>query len=197
MRNGGIIFFFLNSGVLGPLLLDSVDTPWFEIFISNIDSKVKMVGTSINLLPNIGTTAPWLINTLNQSKFSAIFNYTYCAHIQSMFFCIDGDALAYVASRGLFSQDFSQDKLSLIVNFELAISLLLLKNNWNLASIMKEYDNFDFVNIKSDPNFSARNGDPYYPGAFFGSDINPWDVIFFKTTRGLLDSVQLKELREL
>lgn len=188
--------FFLNSGVLGPILPGYNTVPWHELFISRLDSETKMVGTTVNLLPNL-RSFPVLMGAVEQSKFKEFLNLDFCAHIQTMFFCISGDALEFVASQGLFDQNFSNEKFSIIVNFELLLSQMILRNGWNLASIQKEYDGFDFRDIKVDPNFSARNGDSYYPYAYFGRNVNPWDVVFFKTTRGLLNSGQLKYLREI
>ncbi len=189
--------FFLNSGVLGPILPGYTTTPWYELFISKLNSETKIVGTTVNLLPNVGNSYPTLKAVIDQSDFRDVIDQNFSAHIQTMFFCISGDALDYVASKGLFDQVFSQEKLSIIANFELLLSQLLLRNGWNLSCIQKEYDNFDFRNITVDPNFSARNGDPYYPQAYFGRSVNPWDVIFFKTTRGLLHPAQLKYLRSI
>jgi hypothetical protein len=83
-----------------------------------------------------------------------------------------------------------------VINFEIALTQIILRFGWNISSIQTELRGCDYRELKISPNFSSWNGDSYFPGAYFGRTINPYDVIFFKTTRELLNLEQLSALRD-
>jgi len=39
------------------------------------------------------------------------------------------------------------------------------------------------LSVDKDINPTSISGDPYFNGAYFGETIDPYEVIFFKTTR--------------
>lgn len=160
--------FFMNTSVKGPYSSGKDWTnPFIELFS---DSDVKLVGTSINICSQ------------DFSSYSYGHRKVY-PHVQSMFFCVDREALRYLWNAGIFEVDENISFDTLIGEKEVGMSMILLNNNWNINSILSKYQGIDYRKIEEDINFSSRNGDPYYDGAYFGESIRPEEVIFFKNTR--------------
>jgi hypothetical protein len=71
----------------------------------------------------------------------------------------------------------------IIAHKEIGLSQIALKNGWNINSILSKYKDKDYLKINSDFNFSSKHGDPYYPKAYFGKNIDKNEVIFYKISR--------------
>jgi hypothetical protein len=174
-------YIFINSTCRGPFLPEYCNhMKWTEPFIREFykDSDVKMVGATINLL-------------LNDFK----------PHVQSYFFALKVDALNYVQQNGLFERIYNKRE-EVIYNQEIELSLLLLRNGWNITCLVPEYQNINYAQllyeykegtthqciIKNNLIFYTNKwyGDIVFPEKLcFGRDIHPYEVIFIKTERGL------------
>jgi hypothetical protein len=194
--------FFLNSGVLGPLPNEELvlgDGKWTTHFTNLIDGNVKVAGSTINTLPR---PVPWSSQLEKQIKISQFSNYMskkLLVHIQSFFLCLGMESRHLLEDVGFFNQKLEEDQSFLIANFEIALSQIILNcdENWTIACSLEKYAGLDFKKLRHNPNKSSPSGDPYLPGAYFGETIDPIKAIFFKTTRGLLNSVELSNLRTL
>ena len=166
-------YIFINSSVKGPY---SVGNSWLEQFLVlfNKDTNVKLVGTSINILKT-----SW--NDLREVH-GNIPPYT---HVQSMFFILNNEAFNYLYKIGFFDDEQILNEKNnmpyMIVNKEIMLSQLILKNNWNINSILSHYRDIDYRVLKDNINTSGE--DPYYTGAYFGKTIQPDEVIFYKGYR--------------
>ena len=108
------------------------------------------------------------------------------SHVQSMFFIIDHEYLDYLWSKDFFNESRLNnltDINQVIYNYEFALSQYALNNGWNINCILDYYKDIDYLNAKEDINPTSIDGDPYYLGAYFGSDIDPKKIIFFKNNR--------------
>ena len=152
--------FFMNSGVEGPHVKHGEH--WWLKFIELFSSKVKLVGTSICMPYMDGTLFP---------------------HVQSMFFCLHRDALKFLSDFNFFDLEVEYKRKDMIKNFEIRMSSLILQNNWNINAILPEFRDINYAKVTKCFNPTAVNGDPYFPGAYFGRTIIPNDVIFFKNSR--------------
>jgi hypothetical protein len=152
--------FFINSGVAGPMVMDGSN--WWEKFIDLFSEDVHLVGTSVGM-PRRG-------NDL-------------AAHIQSMFFCLDRQGLEFLYDQNFFDLKAEYSKLDMVENFEIKMSQLILKNGWNFNSVLSEFRDKDYRKVTQCFNPTAKDGDPYFPGAYFGRTIDPIEAVFFKTTR--------------
>jgi hypothetical protein len=171
-------YFFINSSVRGPYLKNDSKN-WSEHFLSLFTNDVKLVGTTINIFPNNKYSIYNLRDIYKKNK-----PYT---HVQSMFFCIDHEYYQYLKNIHFFNENELNncDNINYVIaHKEFGLSQHALKNNWNINSILPEYQNLDYRIITKDINRSSRAGDPYHVNAYFGRTINKYDVIFFKNNRG-------------
>jgi len=154
------LYFFLNSGVKGPYI--EKGNFWWHQFEELLTNKVKLVGTTIGMPMLEGILYP---------------------HVQSMFFCLNKDSLKFLFEQDFFNLDVEYSKKEMIRNFEIKMSTLILKNGWQINSILSKFRDIDYSKVNSSFNPTAINGDPYFPNAYFGKTLTPREVIFFKNSR--------------
>lgn len=153
--------FFINSSVRGPYIPD-----WTTPFQKRFKGDTKLVGTSINIAHPKGIKGTRPVYP----------------HVQSMFFCLDREALLYLKSQGFFDT-YSTTFREAILEKEIGMSLMILDRGWNIDSVLSRYQGIDYRKIDHDINPTSFNGDPYYRGAYFGGTIAPEEAIFFKIAR--------------
>lgn len=152
-------YFFMNSGVIGPILSDEYDkNHWTNTFIKKIKNRVKMVGTTISCLPPSDAGG-------------------YGPKIEGFFFMVDNVGLSLLKNeKTIFCNH--PDKYSAIVNGEYALSKCMFRNGYSIDCMLPEYQNIDWTNdrnyILNDNNFASR------AYGFYGFSVNPYDVIFHK-----------------
>jgi len=171
-------YFFINTSVIGPYLKDS-NNPWTSYFLELFKDDVKVVGTSINIFTS---------NTLG-SKYDLTKFYSKNApysHVQSMFFCIDNEYYQHLKNINFFDENVmnnAEDIQYIIVTKEIGLSQIALEHGWNINCILSKYKNLDYKNMDKDINNTSNFGDPYYSKAYFGEDIDKYEVIFYKNNR--------------
>jgi hypothetical protein len=190
--------FFLNSGVLGPLPLERFAVSkekWTDFFLNLFTDNIQLVGTSVCALQV--SEFPHFKELIEGSPYARFISPVIATHIQSFFFCLKKEARHSLVELGFFDQHLEENHGQLIVNFEIALSQIILNSNslWTIKSNLSSYSDLDLKNLESDPNETSYGGDPYYRGRYFGKTIEPSDAVFFKTTRGLLNSEELRSLR--
>jgi len=171
---------FINTSCRGPFLPDYCSSiKWTEPFLKLFekDSTIKMVGSTINM-----------------------FVCCLKPHVQSYFFMIEKDALNYVKGIGLFDKSLTVMK-NVIEQQEIELSLLLLKNDWNISCMVPEFQNIYYQEILKQFNEGgcyssiSMNNREYISGVTdeimysgkrcFGRDLHPYEVIFMKTDNQL------------
>ena len=170
-------YIFINSSVIGPYLNEN-NKNWLDKFMELFNKPdVKMVGSTINIFESIH---------LFDSNLSDIYNhgppYT---HIQTMFFILDNDAIKYLETKHVFDENkFNSitDIRKLITENEIALSQLILKNNWNINCIVPKYRDLDYRTLNHNINTSGSS-DVVYPNSFFGRSLLPEEVVFYKSYR--------------
>ena len=178
-------YIFLNTSVKGPYLDNLNNTDWLNKFLELFKSgpgKVKLVGTSINILDN--TNNPCEIS----NKYKEIYKYdSPYTHVQSMFFILDNEGFNILNNEKFFDDEDELNKnkeiLYIIVNKEIRLSQILLKKGYNINSILSKYKDVDYTKITN--NFNPSGTDPYYKNAYFGETITKEEAIFFKNNRKL------------
>jgi hypothetical protein len=175
--------FFINTSVRGPFVPTYYRAAWYVPFIERFqaNSNVKLVGTTINILPDMDTP--------QASAFKKLINRQGpFPHVQSMVFVLDRESMDYLLQMNFFDRAQTADFNELIASREIYLSHLILKRGWLIDCLIPEYHGIDFrvldVDINSVVNPSARNGDPYYENGVNGRSIHPYEVIFMKTNRG-------------
>lgn len=150
-------YFFMNSGVIGPILPNYFKGDWTSIFINKITENVKLVGTTIVCLPpkDLGGYGP---------------------KVEGFFFMVDAIGLHLLENENIFCNH--KDKKSAIINGEYGLSRCILKNGYSIDCMLPRYQNIDWTD-KS--NYKLNNNKhPSRKNSFFGESINPYDVIFHK-----------------
>ncbi|PNH06387.1 hypothetical protein TSOC_007247 [Tetrabaena socialis] len=167
-------YFFMNTSVVGPILHGATD--WTRPFLALFDENTKLVGTSINIQKNL----PPLTLYLREDK----KHVSLMPHVQSMFFALDRDGFAFLYRSGFFAEEVTNKPFQeVIVTKEIGMSLRILDNGWNINCLLPPYRGLDYRTLTADINPTSYNGDPYYTGAYFGQNIQPEQVIFYKNTR--------------
>jgi hypothetical protein len=162
-------FVLLNKSLRGPFVPSYYDRPWPDIFTSRLNDKIKLSGTSINC-GNHGSGV--------------------ALHIQSMLWAFSADLLPHVLDRF----DCYQDKTDAIMKVEVGFPAELMAQGFRVASTMLMLDSKEGVPDENTAEICAwsagqatqfREGDQYYPGAYAGIDLNPLEMVFFKTNRNV------------
>jgi len=166
-------YFFMNSGVIGPIIPHYIETHWTNIFIKKINDCVKLVGTTIVCLPphDAGGYGP---------------------KVEGFFFMVDSIGLNLLKNQNIFCNH--DDKYSAIVNGEYGLSNCILKNGFSIDCMLQKYQNIDWTN--SD-NYNLNNNiHPSRKNSFYGSSINPYDVIFHKWYWHNSDTVNFEIIKQ-
>jgi hypothetical protein len=179
--------FFLNSGVLGPLLPEYSED-WCKPFTDLLDEDTKLVGTTIASPENGSVNIEYLQSVYPRNGVSIAH------HVQSMCFAMNFKTLVACVQEGLFSGNYGNDKQSLVHNFELLISWKILGQGFNISAVLKSFQDIDYRQLEFSRNSFAVEGDPYVKNGYFGKPINPYDVIFYKTSRNLLSEKEVNLL---
>jgi hypothetical protein len=167
-------YILLNNTVKGPFLPLYVKQRWTDIFISMLDHKVKLVGSTINY-------------------------YAGKPHVQSYFLCFDRVAMDIGIETNIFTteinniykdQDLRQygPKDRFVEDYEVGFSREIIKKGYNIACMMKGMENIDYQETKTNNlafDYGSGNGDMTYDGSYFGISIHPYEVIFIKANRGI------------
>jgi len=152
-------YFFMNSGVIGPILKDDFDkSHWTKLFIEKINDVTKLVGTTIVCLPpdDAGGYGP---------------------KVEGFFFMTDKIGLDLLVNEGTIFCDHP-DKYSAIVNGEYGLSNCILSNGYSIDCMLQKYQG---INWRNSINYNINNHQhPSRKNSYFGTSINPYDVIFHK-----------------
>lgn len=162
--------FFMNTSVRGPYGKGRWPDPFLRVF----DKDTKLVGTSINVGHPVVAKGTYLEGT------APVY-----PHVQSMFFCLDREALAFLKAQGFFEESSLDGKgfRDVITEKEIGMSLMVLNHGWNIGSVLRRYQGVDYRTIQRDINPTSITGDPYFEGAYFGGTISPEEAVFFKIAR--------------
>jgi len=166
-------FFFLNTSVRGPFMYDD-SLAWQTVFIDLLGDNVKLVGTTINIIP---TPFPYLVEQGFRAPYS---------HVQTQMFAMDKECLEFLKPIIFDDDAASMDFQEVIERKEIAMSQHVLNKGWNINCVLPKYKGLDYRTLETDINPTSASGDPSLNGAYFGGTYTPYDVVFVKTNRGLL-----------
>ena len=152
-------YFFMNSGVIGPILPHYVKTPhWSQFFIEKINSNVKLVGTTIVCLPDWDDGG-------------------YGPKVEGFFFMVDKIGLDILKHQGTIFHNHLT-KYSAIVSGEYGISKCILNNGYSIDCMLRKYQGIDW---RDRANYKMNNNiHPSRKNSFYSKSINPYEVIFHK-----------------
>lgn len=172
-------YIFINSSVRGPYIRKDVKKDWLHLFLELFENKdVHLVGTTLSIYES-----PTFYDYNLQKYFGHPPPYNY---VNSMFFILDKQAFQFLQmNHSFFIENINNiTNLRLItIRREMKMSQLILKNNWNINSIVPRYRGLDYRKVKHDMNPATNRtvfADLNRPGAYFGHTLEPFDTIFFK-----------------
>jgi hypothetical protein len=170
-------YIFLNGSVRGPFMMQHTGEPWVHVLTSSITETVKLSGITINC--HLGYTT---------------------LHLQSFLLVTDMAGLDVIKNHKLFR--CYSNKQSVIQGSEIGISQAMLQAGYNIASMMTYWSGHDFRNesltqskcdlIKRTIPSLRTGGDLMAPGTYFSMDPNPFELMFVKANRGLVDTTSLR-----
>jgi lipopolysaccharide biosynthesis protein len=154
-------FIFMNDTCRGPFIPDYVPSSltWVDMFLDKIDDKVKMVGPTW-----------WTMGRHRFLQRQLGIRRGQNTHIQSYCFGVDKVALNLLLTNNKFDTE-NKTKNTVIVEHEIGCSRLLIDNGYELKP-------FQISKYCSD-----HNADVNYHNNYFGTTINPLEIMFIKTNR--------------
>lgn len=164
-------FILINSSCMGPFVPLYVSNNWIEIFTNMITDNIKLVGPTINL-------------------------YLGKPHIQSYMMCMDRIGLGIGMSEGVFTSSGFADlsKIDIINNCEVQFSLKILEAGYSIKSLLKALEpiniNEYYKSGKITNEFNLILADDNcYEGRYCKISFHPYEVIFFKSNRGIAPNI--------
>jgi hypothetical protein len=156
-------FIFVNSSVIGPFLPDDYKDKWTDIYINGLKNNVKLFGSTINTCGD----------PLNRS------------HVQSYIFSMNKTTLEYLINCNIFSiTNYANTYRDAILNKEILMSTEIIKNNWNIGSLLSYYKNVDFTfTSKSPSEYDIAFLDDIMFSNFKGILWDVYDLVFVKGNR--------------
>lgn len=148
-------FIFINDTVRGPLCDD-----FLLKLTSKINDNTKLSGITINCADFYNLDA------------------TKNAHVQSFCFCTD--RIGVSLAEDIFKLK-PISKTDIIYKQEIGLSRHFIKNGYNIASLMPEYQNYDFRDfefLKANPTYGDLHNNSY-----FSRNAKPYDFCFIKSNR--------------
>lgn len=179
--------FFINSIVRGPFMAGYAAEPWTKPFLDLMQDGVKLAGASISVL-HPGTRLSDVFE-----KLAPGYRAPY-SHVQTAMFAMDRECLAYLRQRNFFGRGNAPSKIETVFLYEVLMSQLVLERGWNIAGLLPEYNNIDYRTLEADPNPTSVDGNMWYPNAYFGRNVHPFETIFFNTKAAYADFDLMRQL---
>ena len=170
-------FIFINKSLRGPFVPSYYEKPWPEIFTTRLSDTIKLSGTSINCGDDDGRDN----------------NNNVTLHLQSMLWAFRSEMMAFVLDR----LKCFNDKHQAIMGIEVGLPGALVADGFRLSSTMSMLSSKEGI---PDANTDAicawskelqsgdktfMGGDPYFTGSYAGIDLNPFEMVFFKSNRNV------------
>ena len=156
-------FIFVNSSVIGPFLPSYYKDKWTNIYINGLQNNVKLFGSTINTC----------YDPLNKS------------HVQSYIFSMNKTTLEYLIDCQIFSiVNYAKTFEEAIWKKEVLMSRLIIKNNWNIGSLLPYYKDVDFTfRYKPPSEYKFPFLDDIMNEDYQNSLWNSYDIVFIKGNR--------------
>lgn len=151
-------YFFMNSGVFGPIMPAYITEHWSEIFIKKLIGLVKIVGTSIVCLrkDDLGGFGP---------------------KVEGFFFLTDSIGLGLLLEEETVFCNHV-DKKAAIIDGEYGLTKCIMKHGYTIDCMIQRYNGVDWYDKR---NWNINNNKhPTRKNDYFGKSINPYEVIFHK-----------------
>lgn len=149
-------FILMNASIRGPFLTSYFDEQifwWFAIFTERLNDEVKLIGPTINC--------------------------EYEPHVQSYLLTTDQIGLAILNHETTGVLGCKKDYGDAVFNGEIGASRLILKANYQIASLQVKYKGVDFRN-KENSYCNGRVSPIFVDNSVDGITHDPYELVFVK-----------------
>jgi len=154
-------FIFINDTCRGPFIPDYIpsEITWVDMFLNKINNKVKIVGPTSWTADGSDYTRKILKSPDKQNK-----------HIQSYCFGVDRIALKILLDNQKFDS-IGKNRDEVVLDHEIGCSQCLIRNGYEIESFqLSKFGNKSHESVNK-------------IGRYFGTTINPLEIMFTKTNR--------------
>lgn len=181
-------YFFINSSVRGPFLLDYYNQTWTNLFIEKFSDDVGIVGSVISITPSKHSIAK-----MYYQKYGKLDrNNQLLGHVQTTCYALSRHVLKQLIDYGFYEGIDDLNKDETVRDYEIRLSQLILGMGFNLQCMLPEYNQLDYQEALADINPSSREGDSGFEGSYFGRSAHPYETIFIKTSRNIFSDDDLQ-----
>ena len=182
-------FIFMNSSCIGPILPEYFEAKNWQIIFTKYLKRYGLVSPIIEFPPFFDKHVE---NLKNSNLLKNLKELKTIPFAHSYFLALNKSAINEIIKyKGLPNQEINKD---LAVGFyERMITALLISLDFNIKSMLKKYSDieinrFSILNLIDKNEFKSLNKvaptDPEVPeNGYFGTDLNPYEVVFFKNIR--------------
>ena len=174
-------FFFLNSSCVGPILPEYLNQSWWSLLIPMFSESVKLISPVVQIPPdNAGSIF------LSEHKYIKVTD-KFVPFCHTYFFGLDKVAFSLLIKSGVLGDDLRiPSREDLIFRYERLISSVILNEGYSLQCLMKKHSLTNFRDKRFwNPSLwnDSRETCPEVPGNYYGTDLNPYELMFFKNIR--------------
>lgn len=171
-------YVFLNATCRGPFLPPYVRMHWSEPFLDLMNEKVHLCGASIAVQYN----TDWI------PYFTATHAWPrqYYPAVESYFFVLSRTGLDIALAAGIFSPRDERGYWDVVFRREIGLSISILSKGYNIDCLIPEMHGVDYRNCFA--NFNPSHFTPTGAGSCFGRSLHPYEVVFIKQNRSILDA---------
>ena len=174
-------YFFINTSVRGPFLPKYYKGTWLNAYMElfRTSQDVHLVGATICVMHADHEFTPIVKSLSKIYGFTRNPPYT---HVQSMFFGMTRESLEYIWNIGLFNYS-GKTLIDIVINQEILLSTLILDRGWNINCMLNTFRDVDYREINTSCDVLGCHGDLWFNNVYFGKNIHPYEVIFYKNNR--------------
>ncbi|KAL3425473.1 hypothetical protein PVAG01_02264 [Phlyctema vagabunda] len=159
-------FILMNASIRGPFMPHWSRECWSDAYLSKVNDKVKLVGSTLNCQNNIDT-----------------------AHVQSMIWATDAVGLSYLLQPEAIGMECF-NTLQAAMNAEVRTTPYLRSAGFHVDVMMASYQlEKDYAYIDK---HCHETGDQLWPNSYWGFNVHPFELIFMKSHRGIDDGMLAK-----
>lgn len=181
-------YFFINSSVRGPFLLEHCNKKWTDLFIEKFSDDVGIIGSVISITPFKHSIA-----RMYHEKYGILDrNHELLGHVQTTCYVLSRHVLNQLIECGFYEGVDDLNKDETVRDYEIRLSQLILDMGLNFQCMLPEYNHIDYRQALVDINPTSREGDSGFEGSYFGRSAHPYEAIFIKTSRNTFSDGDLQ-----
>jgi hypothetical protein len=157
-------FIFCNSSIIGPFLPSYYQGTWVDIYLAGLSDTVRIFGSSIN--------------TIESPKDRS--------HVQTYMFAVHRNTLDFLIESEIFTMNHYAKTMQEAIDREISLSRKVIKNGWNIGSLVPCYKGIDFTfRNKSPEEYSIPCYNDLIFNHYYNILWNQYDLVFIKGNRGI------------